>query len=67
MDNKQYSTRELFRRFAPYFKKYRFTLWMDLFCAALTTVCELVHIIVQICFRRCIPHSSISTIISHPN
>lgn len=30
MDNKQYSTRELFRRFAPYFKKYRFTLWMDL-------------------------------------
>ena len=42
MDNKQYSTRELFRRFAPYFKKYRFTLWMDLFCAALTTVCELV-------------------------
>ena len=21
MDNKQYSTRELFRRFAPYFKK----------------------------------------------
>ena len=42
MDNKQYSTRELFRRFAPYFKKYRFTLCMDLFCAALTTVCELV-------------------------
>ena len=42
MDNKQYSTRELFRRFASYFKKYRFTLWMDLFCAALTTVCELV-------------------------
>ena len=42
MENKQYTTRELFRRFAPYFKKYRFTLWMDLFCAALTTVCELV-------------------------
>ena len=41
MDNKQYSTRELFRRFAI-LKKYRFTLWMDLFCAALTTVCELV-------------------------
>ena len=32
MENKQYTTRELFRRFAPYFKKYRFTLWMDLFC-----------------------------------
>ncbi len=42
MENKQYTTRELFRRFAPYFKKYRFTLCMDLFCAALTTVCELV-------------------------
>ena len=42
MENKQYTTREMFRRFAPYFKKYRFTLWMDLFCAALTTVCELV-------------------------
>ena len=26
MENKQYTTRELFRRFAPYFKKYRFTL-----------------------------------------
>ena len=24
MENKQYTTRELFRRFAPYFKKYRF-------------------------------------------
>ena len=42
MENKQYTTRELFCRFAPYFKKYRFTLCMDLFCAALTTVCELV-------------------------
>lgn len=42
MDSRQYTTRELFHRFAPYFKKYRFTLCMDLFCAALTTVCELV-------------------------
>ena len=42
MENKQYTTRKLYRRFAPYFKKYRFTLCMDLFCAALTTVCELV-------------------------
>ena len=49
MDNKQYSTRELFRRFAPYFKKYRFTLWMDLFCAALTTVCELVLPLIMRC------------------
>ena len=30
------------QRFIPYFKKYRKTLIMDLFCAALTTVCELV-------------------------
>ncbi len=30
------------KRFIPYFKKYRKTLIMDLFCAALTTVCELV-------------------------
>lgn len=42
MDNRTYSTGELFKRFTPYYKKYRFTLFMDLFCAALTTVCELV-------------------------
>ena len=29
-------------RFLPYFKKYRGTLALDLLCAALTTVCELV-------------------------
>lgn len=39
---KQYSSRELLCRFAPYFKKYKATLFADLFCAALTTVCELV-------------------------
>ena len=32
----------LLRRFLPYYKKYRFVLVLDLFCAALTTVCELV-------------------------
>ena len=32
----------LIRRFAPYFKKYLWILIFDLFCAALTTVCELV-------------------------
>lgn len=47
MENKQYTTRELFCRFAPYFKKYRFTLCMDLFCAALTTVCELVLLLLS--------------------
>ena len=29
-------------RFAPYFKKYKGVLFFDLFCAALTTVCEIV-------------------------
>lgn len=32
----------LVRRFLPYFKKYLPVLIFDLFCAALTTVCELV-------------------------
>ena len=31
----------LIRRFAPYFKKYIWIMVFDLFCAALTTVCEL--------------------------
>ncbi len=42
MEARHYSTGELFRRFAPYYKKYLGTMCMDLFCAALTTVCELV-------------------------
>ncbi|PKM85066.1 MAG: thiamine ABC transporter permease [Firmicutes bacterium HGW-Firmicutes-11] len=33
--------RKLLLRFAPYFKKYKWILVLDLFCAALTTVCEL--------------------------
>ena len=32
----------LIRRFLPYFKKYKWIFILDLFCAALTTVCELV-------------------------
>lgn len=40
--NRQIKTSELLRRFAPYFKKYRWVLALDLFCASLTTVCELV-------------------------
>lgn len=40
--NKQYSIKELIGRFWPYFKPYRSTLFMDLFCAALTTVCEVI-------------------------
>lgn len=32
----------LIKRFLPYFKKYRVTLILDLLCASLTTVCEMV-------------------------
>lgn len=32
----------LIKRFVPYFKKYKWILIMDLLCASLTTVCELV-------------------------
>lgn len=42
MEKREYSTGTLIRRFLPYFKPYRGTLCMDLFCAALTTVCEIV-------------------------
>lgn len=31
----------LIRRFLPYFKKYKWVLALDLFCASLTTLCEL--------------------------
>lgn len=43
MDEKnEYSTKTLIKRFLPYFKPYRKTLYIDLFCAALTTICEIV-------------------------
>lgn len=32
----------LIKRFLPYYKKYRWTLFLDLLCASLTTLCELV-------------------------
>ena len=32
----------LIRRFLPYYKKYKWIMVLDLFCASLTTVCELV-------------------------
>lgn len=35
-------TSELMRRLAPYYKKYTKILVTDLFCAALTTICEIV-------------------------
>ena len=37
-----YESKELLKRFSPYFKNYKAVLIMDLFCAALTTICELV-------------------------
>lgn len=42
MNAKEYRTKELWQRFTPYFRKYYGTLAMDLLCAALTTLCELV-------------------------
>lgn len=42
MNMREYKTRELWQRFSKYFRKYYGTLALDLFCAALTTVCELV-------------------------
>ena len=37
-----YKTAELMRRFLPYYKKYIPTVILDLFCASLTTVCEII-------------------------
>lgn len=39
---KQNKSIGLLRRFMPYYKKYKWIMVLDLFCAALTTVCELV-------------------------
>jgi len=40
-ENKK-QNKKLLRQFLPYFKKYKTTLICDLFCASLTTVCELI-------------------------
>ena len=40
--DREYTTKELGRRFVSYFRPYRGTLAVDLLCAALTTVCEIV-------------------------
>ena len=42
MEQKRMKTGELLRRFAPYYRPYILTLLADLFCASMTTVCELV-------------------------
>ncbi len=39
---KHYSTATLLKRFSPYLMKYRKLLFFDLFCAALTTLCDIV-------------------------
>lgn len=42
MEQKEYKTKELIERFIPYYKVHKKTLLLDLFCASLTTICELV-------------------------
>ena len=42
MEQKQYTSKELLKRFVPYFKKYKWVLLLDLFCATLTCICEMV-------------------------
>lgn len=39
---KEYSTKELIKRFLPYYGRHKKIFFIDLFCAALTTICELV-------------------------
>ena len=39
---KENSNPKLLKRFLPYYKSYWKTLILDLFCASLTTVCELI-------------------------
>lgn len=39
---KTYSTKELLKRFMPYLMKYKKILFFDLFCASLTTLCDIV-------------------------
>ena len=42
MDTREYKTTELIKRFLPYYRPHMGTVVLDLFCAALTTICELV-------------------------
>lgn len=42
MNAREYENKELMKRFSPYFVKYKGLLVLDLFCAGLTTICELV-------------------------
>ena len=42
MEQRKRKTSELIGRFAPYYKRYISIMVMDLFCASLTTICEMV-------------------------
>ncbi len=42
MEKRKRKTSELIGRFAPYYKRYINIMVMDLFCASLTTICEMV-------------------------
>ena len=42
MSERKYTSRQLIKRFLPYYKRHLGVLCMDLFCAALTTICEIV-------------------------
>ena len=41
-NERKYQSSELMRRFLPYYKKYLPTVFFDLFCASLTTICEII-------------------------
>ena len=41
-EERKYNSRVLLCRFMPYYKKYLPTVFFDLFCAALTTICEII-------------------------
>lgn len=41
-EKRKYKSSTLIKRFLPYYKKYIPTLILDLFCASLTTICEIV-------------------------
>ena len=42
MEDKEYTTKVLLKRFLPYYKKHWRVIVTDLFCAGLTTICDLV-------------------------
>ena len=42
MSEQKYKSGQLIKRFLPYYRKHTKVLALDLFCAALTTICEIV-------------------------